>query len=123
MDHLWWIAASVAAMGLIGGLVVWWQARARLVQIQRQLAWSEASRFALELHAEKVDARLDAMSKTLSAQQHALDLASREARRRAIAAAVATQAAAGGPPEWADTQPFAASADGYGRTRPAGLSR
>lgn len=124
MAQFWWIAASVALLA-VGGLVLWWQARVRMAQILHQLEGSEQSRFALELHAETVDARLEAMTQVLAAQKEAL--AASEAARAAIARSEADLANDGPATQsatsWPDTQPYAGDDAWAPSTVPSALMR
>ncbi len=75
MSDLAWFGVAGATLLLLaaGGGWAWWRYRVHLEEVQRRLAWTEQSRFALERHAVEVDLRLAVMS-------HALE--SLEAQRR-----------------------------------------
>jgi hypothetical protein len=70
MELLAWIVAAVGGVLLLAaGMAAWWHHRTRLNDLQRRMAWTEQSRFALERHAQEVDLRLVAMAKALESLQ------------------------------------------------------
>ena len=69
MDRIlfWLVCASVVLLLLAVG-VAWWEHRRHLARVKQRQALAEHSRFALEAHAQAVDAKLLSMSAAL---QHA----------------------------------------------------
>ena len=69
MDSIFlWLGAAGAALLLVAICVAWWEHLRRMADIERQMSWSEQSRFALEARAREVDARLLAMTAVLHNQ-------------------------------------------------------
>lgn len=88
---LTWIGLGGCALITVAGALAWWEHRKRLLELKRDIALVENSRFLLEEHVRTVDLRLQAMDATLQAQQRTL------ANQRPApppAAAAATPAAA-----------------------------
>jgi Flp pilus assembly protein TadB len=116
MNGTWALVfALLGALVLIGAAAAWLAYRKRMAEIQRQLAWSENSRFALEEHAREVDARLQAMSEALDSQQRARHGTPDVAARRGVLAGALHRMTH--PPvapavtPWADTEPMVAESE------------
>jgi hypothetical protein len=78
--------------------------RKRIAEMQKRLAWSEESRFAMEQHAEAMDARLAAIHAAMRSQRRADDPAG------PAAAATAAPQATPPPPASAPVAPALAAA-------------
>lgn len=73
MDSLLtWIGLGGGALLVATGGLAWWEHRKRLLELKRDLALAENSRFLLEEHVRGVDVRLQSINATLQAHQQAL---------------------------------------------------
>jgi hypothetical protein len=98
MPTAFWILLALGA-GCLLAAALWWRHRQRIVAMERQLAWSEASRFELEHQVKEADLRLMALHQALQGR--------------------AEPGPAAPPPVWAETQPFTEA--GFASTVPADL--
>jgi hypothetical protein len=137
MEELAWIGAAVGVVLVFTATAwAWWRQRARMIDIQRRLTWSEQSGCALGRHAHEVDLRLAAMSQALEALQ--MQGAPREStpgdaneRRRlmeetlgradAAAAATLAQADPAHASAWPATEPLPLTTTFYAPTMPLEL--
>ena len=111
MNALWWSFAAVTVTLLVAVLLVQWvRYRAKLHEMRRQLAWSEASRFAAEAQAHESQTRLHAMAEPQAAEPPAPQFDDDDDRLPAVDLA--------GPSAWADTLPMSAQLD-FKSTEPA----
>lgn len=121
MNALWWTLIVVLAVVLLVVLAMQWIGyRGKLHEMRRQLAWSEASRFAAEADAHESHARLRAMTEPPPETEPLPD--------PAPAIPVLTDEhlpvvdlTASGPSAWADTLPMSVRLDGFKATEPAPL--
>ncbi len=119
-----WIVAALGAALSVAGVLLWLRHRRHLIEVERRLAWSEASRFELEHQVQATGAQLHAMSQTVLTQQQALESARELVERRAALEQVLEPAADSQPAahEWADTMPFGVSGNAYVKTVPGELA-
>ncbi len=118
----WVLAATAAAAAL--AVALWLRHRRRLAEMERKLAWSEASRFELEHQVSAADEKLQALTRAVQDQQTALQSARELAERRAAVERVLAEAPPSAPApltEWPDTLPFGPAGFRYVETMPAEL--
>lgn len=119
-----WILALAAAAG-VAAVWLWLRHRRRLAEMERKLAWSEASRFELEHQVLAADEKLQALTRAVEDQASALQSARDLADRRAALERVLAEAPPAAPApvtEWPDTLPFGPPGFRYAETMPAELS-
>jgi len=117
-----WTLAAVAAAATVG-VALWLRHRRRLADMERKLAWSEASRFELEHQVLAADQKLQALTRAVQNQESALQSARELAdRRTAVERVLAEAPAPAAATEWPDTLPFGPAGFRYAETMPAELS-
>lgn len=119
-----WLLA-LAAAGIAVAAALWWRHRRKMAEMERRLAWSEASRFELEHQVQAADEKLQALAHAVRKQHSELQSARELSERRtALDRVLADAPESAQPPvtEWPDTLPLGPAGFRYAETMPAELT-